>query len=139
MIVRALDPLFVMLASVSVYSAECSFRANPNAFLEREARGIRQVYDRTVQWDQARGAKASSKSAKAASDLPPRNFIDEEIFGKLREMNVPSAAMSTDEEFLRRITLDLTGKLPTPAEIRAFAANDNPNKRDELIDKLIPN
>ena len=30
-----------MLASVSVYSAECSFRANPNAFLEREARGIR--------------------------------------------------------------------------------------------------
>lgn len=132
--------LFLLLGPILAHAAECSFRANPNAFLEREARATRQVFDRTAQWDGQSRVAARSKTAKAtalASELPPRSFIDEEIFGKLRELNVPSAAMSTDEEFLRRITLDLTGKLPTPAEIRAFVANDNANKRDELIDKLV--
>ena len=45
--------------------------------------------------------------------------------------------MSTDEEFVRRVSLDLTGKLPTPADSRAFVASDSTTKRDELIDKLL--
>lgn len=139
---KARPLFFILLGSVVAYSAECSFRANPNAFLEREARAARQVYDRTQEWSdhEVRAAAARAKVAvkvAPASELPPRSFIDEEIFGKLKERNVPSAAMSTDEEFVRRITLDLTGKLPTPAEIRAFVASDKPNKRDELIDALV--
>ena len=120
---------------VSVQADQCSFRSDPNAFLERQARNQRNVFERTLT-----SAKASGKSAAVvvpASTLAPRNFIDDEIFGKLAAENVPSAALSTDEEFIRRLTLDLTGRLPSPAEIRAFVANDAPEKRDELINKLV--
>lgn len=133
-----------VVVSISVLpAADCTFRANPSAFLERESRAIRQVFDRTSQYDAALASAANKKSKKPteaaapASTLPPRNFIDEEIFGKLQEKNIPSAALSTDEEFIRRLSLDLTGKLPTPAEIRAFLADDSTDKRDVLIDKLV--
>jgi hypothetical protein len=66
-----------------------------------------------------------------------RSFVDTRIFEKLRQANVTAAGRSTDEEFLRRATLDLTGRLPTPAEIRTFTASADPNKRDALIERLL--
>ena len=66
-----------------------------------------------------------------------RNFIDEHIFGKMDRDRIPHAALSTDAEFIRRITLDLTGRIPSPQDIRDFIADKNPSKRDLLIDKLI--
>ena len=52
-------------------------------------------------------------------------------------MNVPSAALSGDEEFLRRITLDLTGRFPAATDVRAFVADQNPGKRNAMIDHLL--
>ena len=52
-------------------------------------------------------------------------------------MNVPSAALSSDEEFLRRVTLDLTGRIPAAADVRAFVADQNPGKRSAMIDHLL--
>src|SRR5438309_1123860 len=46
-------------------------------------------------------------------------------------------AKASDEVFLRRITLDLTGQIPTPDELRAFLADTNPDKRTKLIDRLL--
>ena len=129
--------LRLMLGSIvalAIISAqECTFRANPDAFLERQTRVARQVFERTNRGAPARPAK----KAEAASTLPARSFIDEEIFGTLAAQNVPSAALSTDEEFLRRVTLDLTGKLPAPADIRAFVGSDSASKRDEAIERLL--
>jgi hypothetical protein len=73
----------------------------------------------------------------AAVRVPERNFIDAEIFGKLGSLGVAPAQLSTDEEFLRRICLDLTGRIPLPAEIRAFLADASAAKRDQVIDRLI--
>jgi Protein of unknown function (DUF1553)/Protein of unknown function (DUF1549) len=73
----------------------------------------------------------------AAKDMPQRNFIDTIIFGQLAANNVPSAGLSTDEEFIRRLTLDLTGRIPASADIRAFTADASPSKRDALIEKLL--
>src|ERR1700680_4193073 len=42
------------------------------------------------------------------------NFIDEQIFAKMERDGVPHAALTTDNEFLRRVTLDLTGRIPSP-------------------------
>src|SRR5205823_9463324 len=42
-----------------------------------------------------------------------------------------------DEQFLRRVTLDLTGKLPTPTEISSFVADTEARKRVKVIDKLL--
>ncbi len=79
--------------------------------------------------------------ALAAADFPktPRaNFIDEFVFGKMERDQIPAAPRSSDEEFLRRVTLDLTGRLPTPDAIMAFLADKSPNKRDTYIDSLFP-
>lgn len=49
----------------------------------------------------------------------------------------PSAAVATDAEFIRRLSLDLVGSIPTAAETRAFLADATPNKRALAVDKYI--
>src|ERR1043165_1318698 len=66
-----------------------------------------------------------------------KNFIDDEIFGKMVKDNVRWTSASTDEEFLRRITLDLTGAIPDADTVKAFVADTSPGKRDAMIDKLL--
>jgi hypothetical protein len=71
--------------------------------------------------------------------LVPRNFVDVHIFGKMTRDGVPHALLATDAEFMRRVKLDLTGRIPTADEIRAFIANPDPAKRDTLVDELLGN
>jgi hypothetical protein len=66
-----------------------------------------------------------------------RNFIDEHVFAKLGRLRLVPSGLSRDEEFLRRICLDLTGTLPPPERVRAFLADRDPDKRDKLIDALL--
>ncbi len=66
----------------------------------------------------------------------PRNFIDDHIFAKAGRNGIPLAPLSSDTEFLRRVSLDLTGRLPEVDAIRKFAGDPDPEKRDKLIDSL---
>jgi len=50
---------------------------------------------------------------------------------------IASAPLCTDQEFLRRISLDLTGRIPSPEEVTAFIQDQSPSKRDALVDRLI--
>lgn len=54
---------------------------------------------------------------------PRRNFIDDEVIAKLRELNIPPSPRATDEVFIRRAFLDTIGVLPTAEEVRAFLAD----------------
>jgi hypothetical protein len=69
--------------------------------------------------------------------IPPRNFIDQLVVEKLRELNLPPSDRCTDSEFIRRAMLDTLGVLPTAEETRAFLAETTPGKRDHLIDSLL--
>ncbi len=69
---------------------------------------------------------------------PPKNFIDEHIFGKMKRDGVPPAPLAEDAEFLRRVTLDVTGRLPSPETVRRFLADTDPDKRAKAIDGLFP-
>ena len=71
------------------------------------------------------------------TEAPSRNFIDELVLTKLRELNLPPSARCTDSEFLRRAHLDTIGVLPTAAEARDFLARTNADKRDRLIESLL--
>ena len=88
----------------------------------------------------------------AFAALTPRNFIDEHVLAKLRELNIPPSERASDAEFLRRAFLDTIGVLPTPEETRAFLAEPEilpstaaetrvlanaPTKRDRLIESLL--
>src|SRR5262249_46513965 len=70
-------------------------------------------------------------------DLASVNFIDREVHSKLRRLNMVPSALSTDEEFVRRVYLDTIGKLPTPEQVRTFLADRRPDKRARLIDTLL--
>jgi hypothetical protein len=65
------------------------------------------------------------------------NFIDDHVFGKMQQDGVEPAPLTNDSEFLRRIYLDLTGRVPTFDEVRTFLADSRSDKRDKLIDTLL--
>lgn len=75
--------------------------------------------------------------ADAFTAFQPRNFIDERVIEKLRELNIPPSGTCTDDEFIRRAFLDTIGVLPSADEVRAFLADTSSTKRDALIDKLL--
>ncbi|MCS6866659.1 MAG: DUF1549 domain-containing protein, partial [Gemmata sp.] len=69
--------------------------------------------------------------------LPRQNFIDELIWKKLQQLNITPSERSTDAQFHRRAFLDIIGRLPTPDETRRFLADTDPNKRTQLIERLL--
>src|SRR5262249_49864664 len=115
--------------------ADCTYQVDPDRFRAAESRVRRQVNDKIVKL--SRVARPAAAAPIEAESIPQRNFIDQEIFGKLTRMNVPSAQLSSDAEFLRRVTLDLTGRIPSSDDVRAFLADDTENKRDLLINRLL--
>jgi len=66
-----------------------------------------------------------------------RNLIDRHLFGAMERDGVPHAPLTNDYEFCRRVYLDLTGRIPTPEQLKAFVSSTDPDKRDKLIDELI--
>jgi hypothetical protein len=63
--------------------------------------------------------------------------IDRLVNAELAKVGIKPAAKTTDEQFMRRVFIDLTGKLPMPADITEFVADKSPNKRAKIIDKLL--
>jgi hypothetical protein len=70
-------------------------------------------------------------------DVPAADVIDREVYAKLRVLGIEPSGLAPDAEFLRRVTLDVIGTLPTPAEIRAFLADQSPDKRPKTVDRLL--
>ncbi len=65
---------------------------------------------------------------------PKRNFIDDLVLEKLRELNIPPSPRCSDSEFLRRAFIDTIGTLPTAREAREFLARCERERRDEVLD-----
>jgi hypothetical protein len=69
--------------------------------------------------------------------VPEVNYIDKEVFAKLKMMNVVPSELASDEMFLRRIYIDTLAQLPPPEIVREFIADKDPKKREKMIDKLL--
>ncbi len=69
--------------------------------------------------------------------VPEANYVDREVVAKLRRLNIVPSGLASDAEFLRRLTIDTIGSLPSPDEIRAFLADRDPKKREKKIDELL--
>jgi hypothetical protein len=79
----------------------------------------------------------SEKVGKKYPKVPTPTKIDELVITKLRKLGIVPSELADDAEFLRRVSLDITGTLPTPAEIESFLADTAADKRSKKIDELL--
>jgi hypothetical protein len=82
------------------------------------------------------GIKVFLPEEAPATTMPPSK-IDSAFQTVWKEKGIYPSSLSSDEEFLRRIYLDLTGKIPLPVRTRTFLESKDPNKRSHLIDELL--
>lgn len=79
----------------------------------------------------------SDRSGPGYPAVPAPTKVDELVVAKLRKLGIVPSEICTDAEFLRRLSLDLTGTLPAPEEVRAFLASASPHKRTAKVDELL--
>jgi hypothetical protein len=65
------------------------------------------------------------------------NYIDTLVHAKLKKLRIVPSDVCADEEFLRRVFVDIVGQLPTVEDHRKFMSNTATNKREQLIDELL--
>jgi hypothetical protein len=70
-------------------------------------------------------------------NTPPANYVDELVNAKLQKIRVLPSDLCSDEVFLRRVTIDITGLTPTVEDYNAFMADTAADKRAKLIDRLL--
>ena len=73
----------------------------------------------------------------AANDGQVKTPIDAFILARLKKEGLHPSPEADKETLIRRVTLDLTGLLPTPAEVRAFVNDSSPQAYEHLVDRLL--
>jgi hypothetical protein len=90
-------------------------------------------------------AKKRQALAALRKELPPKSEyfsyssadLDSMLGNELRKLGRAPADLVNDATFVRRVHLDLTGRVPTPQAVRDFVDSSEPNKRSKLIDQLL--
>lgn len=72
-----------------------------------------------------------------AQRIPLHEQIDKTVDEAAEKEKIPAAPRAEDAEFLRRVYLDLVGTIPSPNDVRAFLTDNDTDKRQKLIDKLL--
>jgi hypothetical protein len=125
----------------------CGFRSNDETIAEIDANGQAKALrpGDTALVASYRGSVVAvralvpfeSRPGAVYPDVPEVNFIDREVFAKLKQLNIEPSDLAPDAEFLRRLTIDTIGSLPSPAEVRSFLKDADPHKRARKIDELL--
>ena len=121
------------------------YEANDKAMADVSERGLVKISDivgnvAVMVRYQGRVAvySASVPLGAPVDNLPSsKNFVDEHVFANLKALGIPPSAICDDATFLRRVTLDIGGRLPTEEEATAFLASKDEGKRDKFIDELL--
>jgi hypothetical protein len=79
----------------------------------------------------------AEKEVAAVVTPSPSTWIDEPILQRLAEIGARQSSTASDDVLVRRLYVDLTGRLPTPAEAQAFVHSTNNNKFSHLVDQLL--
>ena len=82
--------------------------------------------------------RATIPLGATVTNLPvAKNFIDELVFKKLKTIGMPPSEMADDATFLRRVTVDVAGRLPSAAETKLFLADEHADKRQRWLERLL--
>ena len=141
-------------AQLPVAHGDCTFFGPQREhFLPRDASGRFALSAVTDQVTRALGTANAMAVTSAAMPSAPggsrtfnsgqssttnsSNLIDVFIWQGFKANGVTPAAPTNDYEFIRRVTLDLTGRIPSAAAVQSFVADTTANKRANLIDQLL--
>lgn len=69
--------------------------------------------------------------------VPTPTTVDQLVVQKLKKLGIVPSELCTDAEFLRRVSLDLTGTLPSAGEVESFLADSSPDKRSRKVEELL--
>ena len=125
---------------LTVEHAECSYFGPSGAKMRNEVLNAARVgrYSReTTNVIEAMSFVPGGSRTSYAQSSSSANLVDRNIFGVLREKGVEPAARSNDYEFIRRVTLDLTGRIPAVARVNSFVADTSADKRAKYVDELM--
>lgn len=121
------------------------YEANEKAMAETSETGLVKLFD--LPGDVAVMVRYQGKVSTFRATVPlgapvdklpaVSNFVDDLVFAKLKTIGMPPSDIADDGTFIRRVTLDLTGRLPTAAEMKDFMASKDANKRTALVDRLL--
>jgi hypothetical protein len=133
---------FVFLGAAGILAAEKESKQNKPADISNMAPEVHAPIFQPKQGNPAgavtdRVTSHLPKPATATGKMPRKSFIDEYIFGKMERDGIPHAPLATDQEFIRRAYLDITGRIPSPGDVREFLADGSKDKRAKLIARLI--
>jgi Protein of unknown function (DUF1553)/Protein of unknown function (DUF1549)/Bacterial Ig-like domain (group 2) len=68
---------------------------------------------------------------------PTRNIVDQAVFAKLKTLGIPPSNLCDDATFIRRVTVDICGRLPTAQETQQYLSSTDANKTEALVDRLL--
>jgi hypothetical protein len=144
-VILAFSGLLIVQADDPALSArahpECAyFGANRSRFVEAALRGATRTHQLSSVTEQVTAMR--SYAARDAAPLKPgqpypEGSIDSYIFADFQANQITPAPKTTDWEFIRRASLDLTGRIPAPDRVLGFVADTTPDKRAKLIDELL--
>jgi len=124
----------------TVDHSECSFFGpERERFLPQAASGQSAPGRLTRQFIAASMRSSMPQRGKSftAAQAGSANVVDKYIYADLQANNITPAGKTTDFEFVRRVTIDLTGRIPTSDVVTQFVNSPDPNKRATLVDQLL--
>src|SRR5436309_15581023 len=138
-------PVLILASGLLLAAAnkDCSFLKDPGQFTSDVERSRKDRSDLTgkvamyVSSALLGDQQQPTVRTLAAAAIPRKNFIDDAVFARMATAGIQSAPLASDVEFLRRVTLDLTGRIPSGADVVRFVNDPNPSKRDLKVDALI--
>jgi uncharacterized protein involved in high-affinity Fe2+ transport len=83
------------------------------------------------------GFGGASRGADDHFGIPQVKFINEQVSAGWADADLTPSALATDGEWCRRVYLDVIGRIPSAGELQSFLVNSSPNKRPELVSKLL--
>jgi hypothetical protein len=124
--------------AVYMSSNDVAAKVSPVGMITADKRGESFVLARYEDFSVGSQVLVIPKDARFAFPaVPENNYIDTLVNNKLRKIRITPSDLCDDATYLRRVTIDTVGKLPSVEEVLAFGADADPKKREKKLDELL--
>lgn len=119
--------------------ADCTLNAQDASLREPRLRWRELSFESETVAHSTAASRGRSPRSAVGPVIARNNFIDDEIFSRMEKAKITPTSLASDTEFIRRVTLDLNGEIPTSQTVKGFLADMSPNKRAKYVESLLNN